>query len=403
MPRLLRSRLGALPVLLALVLSLPACDSGEEGSDDFIFQGVNYTRLFAPATASEAQAVRADWDARNTTSSNASVVASTTVDGAKVSVVEHTVTATGGGTVTHYGVVREPAGASGLPILVVHHGGDNGFAINSGNANGGVRQFAAAFPDLASSTVQVFPVYRSETISTTGYAALGGPYTAGGTESPWDYDVDDAIALLDAVQGLGDFSGSTDDGRAGAIGFSRGGNTAALQAIRDDAITALVDYYGPTDFFNDGAVTLAQGVLSGNPFALNLPGAQFLFDNVLNPLRNADGTFNANADYAGARLEVVRRSASVFEADLPNTQVHHHERDPVVPVIFSEAFADAAEGGAGGSFEVFFYGTGGTSAGNFHAPEETADMRASIPRVEAFLSAQLGGTAARRPALVLAR
>ena len=398
MPRSFRARLVALPVLLALAVALPACDGG--GDDDQIIFGLNYTRLFAPATSAEASAIRADWDGRNTSSSGASVVASATVDGAEVSIVQHTVTATGGGTVTHYGVVRAPAGADDLPVLVVHHGGDNGLSINATTANTGVRQFAAAFPGLASSTVQVFPVYRSETITTTGYAGLGGPYTASGTESPWDYDVDDAIALLDAVQGLDAFEDEVDDDRSAAIGFSRGGNVAALHGIRDDAIRAVVDYYGPTDFFNDGAQTLATGVLTGNAGALGLPGAQFLFSQVLNPLRNADGTYNASADYAGARLEVIRRSASVFEADLPNTQVHHHVLDGVVPVLFSRAFADAAEGGGGGSFEAFFYGTaGGTPSGTFHAPEVTAEMRQSIPRVEAFLGGQLGGSAARRPLL----
>ena len=404
MPRLLRSRLGALPLLLALVLSLPACDSGDgEASDDRILFGVNYTRLFAAPTAGEVQAVRADWAARATASSNASVVASTTVDGATVSVVRHTVTAAGGGSVTHYGVVRVPAGAQNLPALVVHHGGDNGFAISATTSNTGVRQFAAVFQGLAGSTVQVWPVYRSETLSTTGFPDLGGPYTADGDESPWDYDVDDAIALLDAVQGLDAFAASLDDTRAAAIGFSRGGNTAALHAVRDPAVTALVDYYGPTDFFNDDAQLLATGVLTGNPGALGLPGAQFLFDNVLNPLRNADGTYNADADYADARLSVVRRSASAFEADLPNTQVHHHVLDGVVPVGFSRAFAAAAEGGAGGSFEAFFYGTeGGARGGQYHAPEGTDEMRASIPRVESFLTAQFGaGAAVRRPALAL--
>ena len=256
MPRLLRPRLGALPVLLALALSLPACDSGGGGgetSTDEIRFGLNYTRLFAAPTAAEVQAVRADWAGRNTASSGASVVASTTVDGATVSIVQHTVTATGGGSVTHYGAVRVPAGAENLPALVVHHGDDNGLSISATTSNTGVRQFATVFPGLASSTVQIFPVYRSETLRTAFFPELGGPYTAGGDESPWDYDVDDAIALLDAVQGLGQFATSLDDSRAAAIGFSRGGNTAALHAIRDPAVTALVDYYGPTDFLNDDA------------------------------------------------------------------------------------------------------------------------------------------------------
>ena len=396
MPRTLRSRLGALPVLLALTLALPACDGGGGGvSTDQVLFGVNYTRLFAPATPAEARAVRNDWAARNTRSSDAAVVASAVIDGATVSVVRHTVTA-GARTSTHFGVVRVPANASNLPVLVVHHGGDNGFSINAGTSNTGVIQFAQVFPQLAASTVQVFPVYRSETIVTTGYPGLGGPYTATGDESPWDYDVDDAIALLDAVQGLTDFAVSVDDNRAAAIGFSRGGNTAALQAIRDPAVTALVDYYGPTDFFNDGAQSLATGVLTGNAGALGLPGAQFLFDNVLNPLRNADGTPNPSADYAGARLEVVRRSASVFKTTLPNTQLHHHRLDAVVPVVFSEAFI-AAESNRSATFEAFLYGSaGGAPSPAFHAPELTAEMRESIGPAQAFLQAELAAPVLRR-------
>ncbi len=418
MPSLLRSRLGALPVLLALVLSLPACDSGNGGGEevetDQIVNGVNFTRLFAPPTDAETAAVRADWAGRNTTSSAATIRGTATVDGASVTVVEHTVTATGGGTVTHYGVIRVPSGASGeLPILMVHHGGDDGFSIDAADRGGtptsntGVRQFATAFPTLASSTVQVFPVYRSETISTTGYPTLGGPFTAGGTESPWDYDVDDSIALLSAVQGLALFASTIDEDRVGAIGLSRGANTAALQSIRDTRVDALVDYYGPTDFVNPGAITLATVLLAppspANAGAFTLPGAQFLFDNILNPLRNADGSVNPNADYAGARLAVVRRSASAFQESLPNTQVHHHFQDGVVPVAFSQAFEAAASQAGGGSFEVFYYGTqGGATSGVFHAPELSPDMQASIPRVQAFFSSQLSGAAAREPALALA-
>ena len=416
MPSPLRSRLGAIPVLLALVLSLPACDSGNGGGEevetDQIVNGVNFTRLFAEPTDAEVQAVRADWAGRNTTSSPATIRGTATVDGASVTVVEHTVTATGGGTVTHYGVIRVPSGASGeRPILIVHHGGDNGFSIDAADRTGpptsntGVRQFATAFPALAASTVQVFPVYRSETISTTGFPTLGGPYTAGGDESPWDYDVDDSIALLSAVQGLDLFASSIDEDRVGAIGFSRGANTAALQAIRDDRIDALVDYYGPTDFVNPGAVTLATLLLSPtpSPAVFGLPGAQFLFDNVLNPLRNADGSVNPNADYAGARLAVVRRSASAFTESLPDTQVHHHYQDAVVPVAFSQAFEAAGAEPSGGSFEVFYYGTeGGATSGVFHAPELSPDMQASIPRVQAFFSGRFSGAAARQPALALA-
>lgn len=374
-----RPRLGALPVLLALLVVLPACDSGgevEPGDQDQVFFGVNYTRLFAPATAAEIQAVRSDWAARNTQSSNEVELDAIDVAGGTAYLVSHTVTSTGQSPITHYGVVRVPDGASDLPALVVHHGGDSGFSLSAGSSNTGILQFASTFPTLGSETVQIIPVYRSESI------VLGDErYDAGGSPSPWDYDVDDAIAFLDAALSL--YGDAIDETRIGAIGFSRGGNTAALHAIRDNRIDALVDYYGPTDFYNDATQTLATGLLTSNPAALGLPGADYLLNTVLNPLRNADGTPNPNADYSTARLEVVRRSASLFTGDLPDTQVHHHTQDPVVPIAFSQGFAAAASTVA--TFEFFSYSTP-SNGSSFHSPE---GFPTSIPVASDFLRSQL--------------
>ncbi|MGB3544103.1 alpha/beta hydrolase family protein [Rubrivirga sp.] len=397
----LRARSGAIPVLLALLIALPACDSSEpdepgDGDEQGrVLFGVNYDRLFSDATAAEIQSVRDDWASRNPTSSNETVLGSTSTGIGTAFLVQHDVTTSGQSPITHYGVVHVPDGGDDLPVLVVHHGGDGGFSIAGSGANGTVTGFAATFPDLASSTVLVVPVYRSEPVLTEGTALA--PVTAGGSPSPWDFDVDDSIAFLDAALEL--YADETDDSRIAAIGFSRGGNTAALHSIRDDRVDALVDYYGPTDFYNETTETLATRLLTGNAGALGLPGGQFLLDTVLNPLRNADGTANPDADYGPARLEVVRRSASLFEADLPDTQVHHHVNDPVVPIPFSIAFAARAEGGGGGSFEFFQYDS--ESNGNsFHSPE---GFPSSVPVVTTFLRSQLAvGSIVSAPELELA-
>ena len=401
MPRPLRTRLGLLPALLALVLALPACDSADVVEPPPppvgpLFAGVDFGALFAPPTADEVGAIAADWAARNTTASEGRVVAQAPVPGATLYVVEHETVANGTPTVTHYGVVRVPTGAENAPVLVVHHGGDDGLSIAATTSNTGVLNFAAVFAPLAASTVQVFPVYRSETITTSAVPALGGPYTAGGDPSPWDYDVDDAIALLTATLGL--FGDETDADRVGAIGFSRGANVALLQGVRDDRLDAVVDYYGPADFYNAGAQQLAQGLLlpASNPqngLVLGLPGAQFLLDQVLDPLRNADDTYNPGADYGPARLAVARRSPGLFAGQLPDVLVLHHYRDGVVPFTFSTAFAERA-GGSGVAVDLRLYGAPPASAADlsflFHAPEATEDMRASIPAAIGFLSARLG-------------
>ena len=415
MPLPFRSRLGLLPALLALALVLPACDSTDVVEPPPepvgpVFGGVDFGQLFATPTAEEVAAIEADWAARNTTSAGARVVAQAEAGGATLYVVEHETVVANGPNVTHYGVVRVPDGADDAPVLVVHHGGDDGLSVAATTANTGVLNFAAVFAPIADGTVQVFPVYRSETISTTALPALGGPYTATGDASPWDYDVDDSVALLTAALEL--FGDETDADRVAAIGFSRGANVAVLQGVRDDRIDAVVDYYGPTDFYNEGARQLATALLlpassPQNQQVLGLPGAQFLLDEVLDPLRTDDDTYDPDADYGPARLAVARRSPGLFADRLPDLQIHHHYRDFVVPFTFSAAFEERVGGAAGGSLELFPYGTPPTAPltladAVFHAPEVTPEMRASVPVVLAFLGAELevqGGT--RVPALAL--
>ena len=410
---MLRPRLSVLLALLALVL--PACDSAEvvERPPEPVgpvFGGVDFGLLFAEPTAEELGAIEADWAGRNTTPSQARVVAQARAGEATLYVVEHETVADGSPTVTHYGVVRVPDGSSDAPVLVVHHGGDDGLSIAATTANTGVLNVASVFAPLAEETVQVFPVYRSETLDTSALPALGGPYTATGDASPWDYDVDDAIALLTATFEL--FGDETDEDRVAAVGFSRGANVAVLQGVRDDRVDAVVDYYGPTDFYNEGARQLATALLlpassPQNQQVLGLPGARFLLDEVLDPLRADDDTYDPDADYGPARLAVARRSPGLFADRLPDLQVHHHYRDVVVPFTFSAAFAERADGAAGGSFELFPYGTPPTAPltlvdAAFHAPEVTPDMRASVPVVVAFLSSALEVRgSARVPALAL--
>ena len=200
------------------------------------------------------------------------------------------------------------------------------------------------------------------------------------------------MALLSAVLARDEFAAATDAGRVGALGFSRGGNTALLHQIRDARVRAVTEYYGPSDFYNGGAQVLALALLGGAgpatmQAAMGLPGAPYLYASVLNPLRNADGTANEGADYAQARLEVVRRSASLFTSSLRNVQVHHHRRDGVVPVAFSEAFDTAARAARPqGTYEFHLYGEAGAGDPSVHNP---AAMPESLGRTDAFLTQTL--------------
>lgn len=391
-------------VLLALAVALPACDSGtdEPVVTDQIIGGVNFTRLFAPATAPEVAAVRADWAARQTMATGIQVSAPATLpDGAKLYVVSHLIT-TGpgaGGDARHYGFVRVPAGAANLPVIVVHHGGDSGVYAATPNAdpNADVLAVASVYPTLASTTVQVFPSYRSEPLGTQPFnAVLGGPYRSGGSPSPWDYDVDDAMMLLSAVLGRDEFAAATNDARVGALGYSRGANTALLHNVRDARIRATTEYYGPTDFFSTPIQTLGIGVLGGSPLFLAFPGAPFILATVLAPLQGPNQTYNADANYAAARLEVVRRSSSLFTAQMRNVQVHHHTADPVVPYPVSVSFDAAATAARPtGAYEFNTY-SDALPAGATFSQHNPRAMPASLGRTEQFLGQYVGAGA--RPA-----
>ena len=395
-------------VVLALLVVLPACDSGTDEptpAQDQIVGGVNFTRLFAPATAPEIAAVRTEWDnralsVRNVTGVQVSATPATLPDGAKLYVVSHLIT-TGpgaGADARHYGFVRVPAGAENLPVVVVHHGGDRGVyaATPTSDPNADVLAVAALYPTLASTTVQVFPSYRSEPLGTQPFdAVLGGPYTSGGTPSPWDYDVDDAIMLLSAVLQRGEFASATNDGLVGALGFSRGANTALLHNIRDQRIRATTQYYGPTDFFSTPIQGLATGVLGGSPQFLSFPGAPFLLANVLQPLQGPGQTYNADADYARARLEVVRRSTSAFTSDMRSIQVHHHTADPVVPYPVSVSFDAAATTARPSRVYEFYSYSDPLPAGATYSQHNPRAMPASIGRTEQFLGQYIGARMAR--------
>ena len=360
------SRLAFLPLFALVLSSLAACDSGPSSD------GLDLDRLFNSPTASEIMAVESEWARRSNPSRDARIVAQTTFDNATIYIVSHTQTTAGGGDFTHYGIVRIPDGASDWPVVVYHHGGDDG--ISAADA----LDVYSLFPMIEANTVLVAPVYRSETLD-ADLDGLGGSYTAGGDPSPWDYDVDDAIGLLNAALDL--FPTATDAGRIGAFGISRGGETALLQAVRDDRVQVVADYFGPSDFFNLAARFLAFSAVLGTAedqaTVRSLPGGSYLIDEILLPLH--EGAYS----YDDARLELVRRSPGLYGSMLPSTQLHHHVRDGVVPVQFSQAFIALIEDNpVDGTFDATIYGESGEASFLFHRPNA---MPESIPATDQFL------------------
>ena len=274
-------------------------------------------RLFAPPTAAEIAAVEADWAARDTGVYDHLIESEHTGrDGRRTLVISHVVDGT-----RHFGAVRIPSvpDTARLPILVIAHGGDRGAT--------GYQFFQHG--SLAERWIQVVPSFRSERLILSPLRW----YRSEGSPSPWDRDVDDAIALLSAVLAR---VPEADSSRVAVLGRSRGAGVALLMGIRDPRVDAVVDFFGPTDFFIPPVRALAERAIRSR--IPKLPGAGYLADSVLFALR--DGRIPLER----ARLELLRRSPAWFADRLPPTQIHHGNDDSEVPMLHSEQLVDALRG-----------------------------------------------------------
>jgi dipeptidyl aminopeptidase/acylaminoacyl peptidase len=308
--------------------------------------------LFAPPTEAERRAIMEEWKRLEPPPAEAVRVEweKEEEDGRRTLVISHVVQGA-----RHFGAVRIPAHTAGerLPVLVVAHGGDRG-------ASG--YHFLRDGP-LATGWIQVVPSFRSERLFITPFRI----YRSEGASRPWDGDVVDAMALLDAVlQTLP----QADSARVAVFGHSRGGGVALLMAMRDPRVKAAVSVAAPTDFFLPEVRRIAERGLSW-PIP-PLPGANFLADSVLFALRDERITTE------NARFELLRRSPAWFPELLPPTQLHHGERDGVVAHVHGlrlEQLAERYHSAADVEFHSYPEGR-----------HRTRTLRGAVERAEAFLA-----------------
>jgi dipeptidyl aminopeptidase/acylaminoacyl peptidase len=352
----------------ALLLVLAGCRDAREpvGLEPDPDPVPDLDALFAPPTSEEINAVRADWDSRDAAPIDAKIEASEAwlLGGAPATlrVVSHAIE---GG--RHYGAVIAPNGAAAgsLPVLVLAHGGDQGVRTSD------VGALTFVLGSVAAEFVWVIPSFRSEPLMTAERV-----WPSDGQASPWDRDVDDALALLGAALEL---TPAADEDRVGVLGLSRGAAVALLMGIRDPRIDRIVAFSGPTDFLGPFIRDVIEDELDGSP--TNLPGLSTLGTRFVQPF--AAGSLAV----ADLRMELVRRSAVLFAADLPPLQIHHGSLDAVVPVGEAHALIAALESlGRGPPDDGFFLYPGGG-----HDP---LSMSGSVSLAVAFLQELVGATVA---------
>ena len=352
-----RRRLRLLAVLLPGLLG--GCDQsvdpGEPVADPILESRLD--DLFAPPTAAEVEAVRADWARRDISAAGAAVehTGSYPLDGipATLRVVSHRV-----GEVLHYGAILAPdsAAAGSLPILMYLHGGDGGVEVDD------IDLVVYALGERRGSFVYVIPSFRSEPLEYEDRE-----WVSTGPGGHWDYDVDDALALLNVALEL--TPQASIEGLS-IVGGSRGAGVAMLAGIRDERIEKIVAFFGPTDFFDDWVREIAREAAMG--FPRDLTGVAHIDSTFIQPYMRGE------TDLAEVRLELVRRSPVLFAGDLPAVQLHHGDRDETVSVSQARSLIRAMEtlGREPPEFEAFIYEGGG---------HHIFALRDAIPRAVDFL------------------
>lgn len=333
-------------LLLSAVALLAACDTGEPDdggplvpTPDEIVAGVNLTALFEPPTLTERETVRAAFAARDqglaARYTFEFVAAHEGDDGAELRV--YRARDAEGGTVLFHGVVRLPLRPQGdnrlRPLLLVLPDGDGGTT------------------DALLGALPIGTAEREEFV----YALLayrGGPllvadttYASDAATSPYDRDVDDALAFLAHVRSLGT-QVLVDPERVGVLGLGRGGSTALLTEARTHPYDVVVDLAGPTDLFLDSFRSRVRSLLQGQDGG-SFPGIEALADAIVYPLRDSAMTVEQ------ARIELLRRSPRFFAGPPPFILVVHGELDPVVRVAHSRVLDLQRYGTGSGSPAVY--------------------------------------------------
>jgi len=344
---------------LSLVLfTLSGCELHSDLGDDQVVAGINFNTLFAPPTVSEINAVKIDWSSREYPAQNVAVEFEEAVQiGQKAGtlrIVSHRV-----GGVKHYGAIIAATGlrSQQAPMLVYSHGGDSGVSVDNE-----VQLVMSFFADIAHDFVIIIPSFRDEKLtykSTT--------WQSEGPASPWDRDVDDVLSLLNVVQTL---ELGADPERVGVLGFSRGAGVGMLMAARSEKVDAVLDFFGPTDFFGSFVQDVSREYLLGDP--RNLPGLDYLGTEILEPYRDGDITLEE------IRLELIRRSPVFFADRINRLQIHHGTADAIVPVSQAESMISAmqAAGKTQEQFQSFIY------PGGDHNP---LTLDGSLERAKAFM------------------
>lgn len=328
-------------LLFFFVFVLSGCEH-----EDFL-DGFDRDALFAPPTQQELDRVKADWQSRDLSVKDYSVVQ--TVQGLPGNCTLKVISFTVRG-LKEYAMLLVPESVGKVPVR---------FFIGGFSLENPVTSVSLVFDETTfagNPFILAIPALRGQSLQVRiNGMEYTSPVSDGKHCEAFDGAADDGLALLNVVEAtepLADVNASS------VRGGSRGATVALLMAERDERIKKAVAVAGP---FNLQELTSQHE---------NDPTYQCQF---LNALKQGVHTVSES------RLTMIASSPLFFAGDLPYVQVHMAAQDEIVPVAqATELEQEMNRIGAGDRLQVFVY------ANRDHAniANDNQEMNA---RIEAFL------------------
>lgn len=315
--------------------------------------------VFSEPTFGEITNVLADWVARPTIATQFTHERTTEVDGFTVTRASFVYDG-----LKQYGLVRFPryySSGSSFPVLVLHHGGEQGLYYLDGV------NFDQTFPSgcLADSAFVLMPTYRGEAFA--GSTALGNRFSEGDV-SLWDRDCDDAMAMLTAFLAV---TPEADPDRIISMGRSRGATVAYHMALRDPRVRRSVILFGASDFRHpDIQVDCDREVNEGIEATNTL--SRKVMAKIVWPWLNGDESL------AEVRQLIIGWSIYYFLNENLHLQLHHGQLDSYIPIDHALQVDQKMTGWGAGppEYDFFSYPLAG---------HNTTGMTGYEERVEGYL------------------
>ncbi len=276
--------------------------------------------VFAKPTAAEIREVEEDWRKRDLSPRDIVEVATGPIQfgssTANVRIVSHTVLGS-----RHYGAIITPSNPKPgcCPVIVEAKGVSwNYFPLNLDRLN------APMFMgNSREQFIYVLPSFRGEVLEYDGKSYQ----SEGDRTDALDGATDDAIALLNVALQT---TPSSDASKICVFGRSRGGTVALLMGIRDPRIRCVVEWAGPTDWFElmgtDGWTTQE---IYGEGLRTRASPSQTGGQDVERFLLKA---INGEQDIKAVRRRMLASSPLYFAQRLPPSEFHYGGEDTSVPV-----------------------------------------------------------------------